>query len=68
MHNKLLSNAEKNPRPGGDLIHRQFAVIVGFNFYHKGNILCWEISAKYEFCRLHFECEELYAPSSSGLD
>jgi len=40
-------------------------IVVGFNFYHKRNILCWEISAMFEFC---CDCVELHAPSSSGLD
>jgi len=43
-------------------------IVVGFNSYHKRNILCWEISATFEFCCLRCECAELHAPSSSGLD
>jgi len=27
-------------------------IILGFNLYHKRNILCWEISAMFEFYRL----------------
>jgi len=27
-------------------------IVLGFNFYHKRNILCWEISAMFEFCCL----------------
>jgi len=25
-------------------------IVVGFNFYHKRNILCWEISPMFKFC------------------
>jgi len=44
-------------------------IVLGFNFYHhKRNILCWEISAMFEFFRLHCECVELHAASSSRLN